>query len=151
MNRLVATVIAGLVAVPALAEADLEAGEKAFDRKCAICHQVINDEGEQLAGKRAQTGPNLYNVFNRPMGSVEGFRYSGLIQAANSQGIVLDQETLIAYVSDPTGWLEEVTGEDGRGNMNAVRLRDGEGENIYAFLASLAPAPEAEEATEETN
>lgn len=144
MNRLVATLVAGILATPAIAEADLEAGAKSFDRKCAICHQVINDEGEQLAGKRAKNGPNLYAVFNRPMGSVEDFNYSGLIEAANAQGIVLDQEMFAGYVADPSAWLKEATGESGRGNMNKVRLKDDEVANIYAFLASLAPAEEGD-------
>ncbi len=140
MNRLVATLFAGMLATPVIAEADLEAGGKSFDRKCAICHQVINDEGEQLAGKRAQNGPNLYNVFNRPLGSVEGFRYSKLLQAANEQGIVMDEAGFAAYTANPTEWLEEVTGGDGRGNMQRVRLNEEEIANIYAFLVSLAPA-----------
>lgn len=140
MNRLVATLVAGILATPAIAEADLEAGGKSFDRKCAICHQVINDAGEQLAGKRAKNGPNLYAVFNRPMGSVADFKYSDLIMAANSQGVTLDEETFGAYVGDPTNWLKETTGESGRGAMNKVRLKDEEVVNIYAFLASLAPA-----------
>ncbi|WP_050930635.1 c-type cytochrome [Aestuariivita boseongensis] len=144
MNRLVATVIAGLLAAPAFADADLEAGAKSFDRKCALCHQVINDEGEQLAGKKAKTGPNLYNVFNRPLGSVEGFRYSGLIEAAHEQEIVLDEESFGPYTADPTAWLKEATGESGRSGMNKVRLKDDEVANIYAYLVSLSPAPEGE-------
>ena len=139
MNRLVATLVAGILATPAIAEADLEAGGKSFDRKCAICHQVINDAGEQLAGKRAKNGPNLYAVFNRPMGSAPDFKYSDLIVAANSQGVILDEEMFGAYVADPTNWLKETTGESGRGAMNKVRLKDDEVANIYAFLASLAP------------
>ena len=141
MNRLVATIVAGLLAGPALAEVDLEAAAKSFERKCSTCHQVINDAGEQLAGKKAKTGPNLYATFNRPMGSVDGFRYSDLVLAANAQGIVLDQEMFGAYAADPTAWLKEVTGESkGRSKMNKVRLKDDEVAGIYAYLVSLAPA-----------
>ena len=44
MNRIVATLIAGLIAAPAIAEGDAEAGEKAF-KKCKSCHMVVSDAG----------------------------------------------------------------------------------------------------------
>lgn len=73
-----------LLSAPAFADGhasgDVAAGEEAFNRQCVACHVVVNDAGETLAGRNAQTGPNLYNVTGRGIGTVEDFRYSdGLI------------------------------------------------------------------------
>ena len=52
-----------------LADADAAKGQKVF-KKCAACHTV--DDG----GKN-KVGPNLWNIVNRPIGTHEGFTYSG--------------------------------------------------------------------------
>ena len=74
MNRLVAIAIAGLMAAPAFAEGDAAEGETAFNRQCSSCHVVADADGNILAGKRAKTGPNLYAVIGRTLGSVEDFK-----------------------------------------------------------------------------
>ena len=48
------------------------------------------DAGETLAGKKARTGPNLYGIAGRTAGSIEGFKYSDLIQAAGADGIMVE-------------------------------------------------------------
>ncbi|MBL9058777.1 MAG: c-type cytochrome [Mangrovicoccus sp.] len=54
----------------AFAAADVEAGGKVF-KKCAACH--VADKMEN------KTGPELMKILNRPIGSVEGFAYSGAL------------------------------------------------------------------------
>ena len=84
------------------ASGDAEAGEKAF-RQCVSCHVVVNEAGETLAGKAAKTGPNLYGVAGRVAGSVEGFGYSKLLEAANGAGVAYDEATFVGYIMDPSG------------------------------------------------
>lgn len=47
---------------------DIQRGEKIY-QKCAVCH-TLDDSGKHLAG------PNLYQVIGRPVGKVEGFKFS---------------------------------------------------------------------------
>jgi cytochrome c len=143
IRTLTAALATGLAlgAAPALAQdADLTAtgdaagGETAF-RQCQSCHVVQNEDGEVLAGRAAQTGPNLYGVVGRTAGTVEGFRYSDIMVTAGEQGLIWDEDDFVAYLLDPTGHLQEVTGENGRGKM-AYRVRQEEdATNLYAFLA----------------
>jgi cytochrome c len=51
-----------------LAQGDATKGEKEF-KKCMSCHSI--EEG----GKN-KTGPNLWNVMNRGVAKVEGYKYS---------------------------------------------------------------------------
>lgn len=129
------------LAAPALAEGhatgDAEAGEKAF-RQCKACHMVIDDAGETIV-KGGKTGPNLYGVMGRTAGSVEDFRYSDLIMAAGEKGLAWDEETFVGYTQDPTGWLKEYTGENGRGKMTYKARKEEDVVNIWAYLASIGP------------
>lgn len=148
MFRFIAIAAATVFAFPVLADGhavdltatgDVAAGEKAF-RKCVSCHVIVNGNGETLAGKRAKTGPNLYGVVGATSGSVEGFKYSKLMLAAGEGGTVYDEENFAAYVQDPTGFLRGVTGESGRGKMTYKVRKEADALNLYAYLASLAPA-----------
>ncbi|MEM8556068.1 MAG: cytochrome C [Pseudomonadota bacterium] len=116
---------------------DPVAGARVFNQ-CQACHVVQNDAGETLAGRAAKTGPNLHNVNGRQAGTVDGFRYSDSIVEAGEAGLVWDEETFVAYVQDPTGFLREyLDNRRARGNM-AYRLRDaGDATDLYAYLASL--------------
>jgi cytochrome c len=147
MLKKFALTAAVLVAGPAFADGDIAAGEKAF-RQCVSCHVVVDGDGNTLAGRKAQTGPNLYGVAGRTMGSVEDFKYSSLLQAANEQGVVFDEAFFVKYTMDPTGATQEATGESSRGAMTYKVRKEEDSLNLYAYLASLAPA--AEEAAEET-
>lgn len=132
-----------VLAAPAFADghADVAAGEEAFNRNCVSCHVVVNDEGETLAGRNAQTGPNLYGLHLRPIGSVEGFRYGDSIVEVGEAGGMWDEESFVGYTMDPTSWLRETLDNNrARGRM-AFQLRDqADAVNIYAYLVSLSPA-----------
>lgn len=152
MFRSLAIVAATVLAAPAFADGhavdltptgDAAAGEKAF-RQCISCHVVVNDEGETLAGRKSKTGPNLYGVVGREAGGVEDFKYSDIIKLAGEQGVIYDEANFVAYVQDPTGWLREVTGDNGRGKMTYKVRKEEDAVNLYAYLASLAPLPEPE-------
>ena len=121
------------------ATGDAEAGERQFDRQCVACHVVANADGEVLAGRTARTGPNLFGLAGRELGTVEGFRYSDALVTLGENGEVWTEEAFVAYVQDPTGWLRDTLNDSrARGKM-AYRVRDAEDAlNIYAFLATFA-------------
>lgn len=144
MMKTIVTLAATLMmATAAQAEGDIDAGKKAFG-KCKACHSVVSPDGEVLV-KGTKTGPNLYGVIGRQAGSTD-FRYSKTFVALNETGLVWDEANFAAFVTDPRGFLKE-QGTDGKTRMT-FKLRKG-GEDVAAFLASLAPAPEAEDTTEE--
>ncbi len=132
---------ATLLASPVLADGhitgDAEAGEAAF-RQCISCHVVVNAEGETLAGRNARTGPNLWGVAGRHVGSVEDFRYGNGLTALNEAEMVWDEANFVGYVQDPTGWIRETTGDNSLRGAMSFRVRSEEDAlNLYAYLASL--------------
>lgn len=136
----VASLLAGGIASAQEVTGDPEAGEGVF-RQCAACHNVVNDAGDVLAGRpNMRTGPNLYGIDGRLAGSVEDFRYSPGLTALNEMGHEWDQESFVAYIQDPTGYIRETTGDSSlRGAMAAQRLRgDDDGANLYAYIVSLS-------------
>jgi cytochrome c len=84
-----------LAALPApYNAADYEAGRRVF-AQCRSCHTI--DEG---AGNRV--GPNLHHVFNREIGTAEGFNYSESVQAAD---FTWDAAHLDQWLSNPQTFL----------------------------------------------
>ncbi len=73
---------------------DLENGKRKF-AMCRSCH-TINQGGPNM------TGPNLYGVFGRKAGSVEGFAYSDAVKAA---GFTWDADHLNNWLADPRGFM----------------------------------------------
>ncbi len=116
---------------------DAAAGEKAFNQ-CKACHMIQNDDGESIV-RGGRVGPNLYGVIGRTAGGVEDFRYSGLLETAGEQGLEWDEESFVAYIQDPTGWLQDYTGESGRGKMTYKLRKEEDGVDIWAYLASVGP------------
>ena len=73
-------------------------GEKVF-KKCSACHQVGDDAKNRV-------GPVLNDVMDRPAGSVDGFRYSKVLQSMADDGLVWTEETLTAFLSNPKGFMK---------------------------------------------
>lgn len=138
MTRWIIPVIAGLFAMPAFAEGDAEAGEKEF-RKCKSCHMIVSDSGDEIV-KGGKTGPNLYGVIGRQAGTLDGFRYGDDIVAAGEAGLVWDEETFVTYVTDPKAFLQTYLDNNRAKSKMAFKLRKG-GEDVYAYLVSVGPAP----------
>lgn len=136
--------LAALSPVAALA-GDAEAGRALFTSQCQNCHVVVNDAGETLAGRNARTGPNLYGVIGRPAGSIEGFRYGASMVEAGQAGLVWDEEHFVAYVQNPNVFLRTYLNNNrARGNMAFQVRNETAAQDVYAFLATFSPAPEAE-------
>jgi cytochrome c len=55
---------------PILAAADPASGEQIFGKKCTACHAVDGND---------KTGPHLNGSFDRDIGSIAGFGYSGIL------------------------------------------------------------------------
>jgi cytochrome c len=136
-----ATLFAALGAValaaPALAQ-DAAKGEKEFN-KCKTCHAIVAPDGTVIV-KGAKTGPNLYGVIGRPLGSYEGFDYGDGILKAGALGLVWDEAMLAEYVKDPTKWLDANSGDPKARSKMAFKLPKG-GADVAAYLASVAPPP----------
>lgn len=122
------------LAAPALAQ-DAAAGEKAFN-KCKACHSIIADDGTAII-KGGKTGPNLYGVIGRPVASVAGFNYGDSIMAVGAAGAAWDQASVVAYLADPTAWLQEKTGDGAAKSKMSFKLVDGAAD-VAAYLASVA-------------
>lgn len=133
---------AGMLATPAAAQdatGDAAAGEGLFGRQCTACHVVATGEGEVLAGRNARTGPNLYGVVGAPPGSQHDFSYSDALAAYGETGAIWAEDSLVAFVQDPTGHLREALDDPRARSKMAYRLRgEEEARDIYAFLATFA-------------
>ncbi|WP_238367676.1 c-type cytochrome [Mesobacterium pallidum] len=75
-----------------LASADAGAGERVFN-KCKACHQV--EPGAN------GTGPTLYNVVGRAVDSVQGYGYSGALEAVAD---VWSPDNLNHFLENPKGF-----------------------------------------------
>lgn len=123
MKRLLMIAGTALLAmtVSAAAEGDVKKGEKVF-KKCKACHAV----GEKAKNK---VGPQLNGVVDRPLGAVEGFKYSKALLAKAEEGLVWDAANLSAYLTKPKDFIP-------KGKMAFAGLKkEADRENIIAYLA----------------
>ena len=68
-------------------------GKKIF-KKCVACHSL--QEGKN------KIGPSLYNLLDRKIGSVEGYKYS---KAMKNSGVVWDEESLDKFLTKPRKFI----------------------------------------------
>jgi cytochrome c len=97
MRHIIAAVLIALSPLAASAQdapaGNAENGQRLFNQ-CRVCH-TPNEGG------RSGVGPNLYRVFGRPAGSIEGFRYSAPMRERAAAGLVWTEANLRAYLADP--------------------------------------------------
>ena len=137
MNRVLATVIAGLLAAPAFAEGDAAAGEKEFN-KCKSCHMIVAEDGTEIV-KGGKTGPNLWGIAGRTAGTYPDFRYGDSIVAAGEKGLVWDETTFVEYVADPRTFLRTYLDDSKAKSNMSFKLAKG-GEDVWAYLVSVGPS-----------
>ena len=138
-------VLSTVLAAPAFAAGDAEAGAKVFN-KCQTCHVVANEAGEVLAGRNAKTGPNLYGVVGRAAGTYPEFKYGESIVALGASGYTWTEADLAVYLADPAKFLKEKLGDDkAKSKMSFKLTNETEAANVAAFLASFSAAPAAAE------
>ena len=116
--------------------ADPAAGESDFKR-CKACHAITAEDGTDIV-KGGKTGPNLYGVIGRQVGSVEDFRYGDSLEEAGEEGLVWDEESLAKYITDPKAWLAEVLDDPKAKTKMTYKHRKG-AEDMAAYLATLGP------------
>lgn len=142
MKLMIATAAAAVtLAGAAFAEShagsgDAAAGETEFN-KCKSCHMIVADDGTEIV-KGGRTGPNLYNVIGRQAGTYEDFRYGDSLVAAGEAGLIWNEETFVAYVQDPKGFLAEYLDDSGARSKMSYRLRKGM-EDVYSYLVTVSP------------
>ncbi|MDB5412365.1 MAG: cytochrome c family protein [Rubritepida sp.] len=122
-------VVAALLALAPFGRAsaqDADAGQRVFNQ-CRACH-TINQSG------RSGVGPNLYGIWGRPAGSIEGFRYSAPMREKATAGLVWNEETLAAYITDPKAVVPG-------GSMSYPGLRNEQQRNdLLAYLQRASTA-----------
>ena len=112
-----------VIAAPALAAGDAEAGGKLFTKTCGGCHSI----GE---GARGGFGPELNGIIGRPAGSTTDYQYS---DAMKNSGVVWTREKLAAYIENPKSVVSGT-------RMIFWGISDQEKiENILAYLATFQP------------
>jgi len=99
----------------------IDAGEKVF-KKCKACHK-LEDGGRG-------SGPHLFNVVGRPIGGVEGFKYSKTLAGMDG---VWDEETLAAFLANPKKFAK------GTRMSFAGLKKDADIEAITAYLKTFQP------------
>lgn len=140
-TSLIATLATLALSLPAVAQdlsGDASKGEAEF-KKCKACHMIQDDSGTDIV-KGGKTGPNLYGVYGRPYASEEGFKYGeGLLELAEKNpDQVWNEEHLIAYVTDPTAYVKEHTGDPKAKSKMTFKLNKNQAD-IVAFLAQHSP------------
>ncbi|MBW4962469.1 cytochrome c family protein [Sulfitobacter sp. CW3] len=136
-TALVATVFAAPVFADSHSAGDVAAGEKNFG-KCKACHAIVDDAGEVIQ-KGGKTGPNLFNIVGRQAGSVDGYKYGKSLVEAGDAGLIWDEASLAAYMTNPTEFLRETLDDSKARSKMSFKLRKG-GEDVAAYLASVSPA-----------
>ena len=131
--------MAVVLAAPAWAEGDAAVGEKEFN-KCKACHAIIAADGTVIV-KGGKVGPDLYGVAGRPAGSFPDYAYGPSLVAAGVKGLVWDEASFVSYVQDPTGFLRTYLDDPSAKGKMAFKLAK-KGEDVYAYLVSVAPAVE---------
>ncbi|MEF3047054.1 c-type cytochrome [Pseudotabrizicola sp. L79] len=122
-----------LLSSPAFA-GDAAKGEADF-KKCKACHGITAADGSDIV-KGGKTGPNLFGLIGRQIGSYPDFKYGDSIVAAGADGSVWDEASLAAYLVDPTAWLKDKTGDAGAKSKMTFKLTKGS-EDMAAYLATL--------------
>jgi len=120
-----AAVLLSVFASPALAEGDPAKGAKVF-RKCKACH-VVDEEKNRV-------GPHLVGIIDRPVATVDGFKYSKAMVEFGADGQVWDIDTLTVYLKKPKDLIKKTS-------MAFVGLKkDKDIENIIAYLQDPSSA-----------
>ena len=123
MKYVLLTLALTVIAAPAFAAGDAEAGGKLFTKTCGGCHSI----GE---GARGGFGPELNGIIGRPAGTTQDYQYS---EAMKNSGVVWTREKLADYIENPKSVVSGT-------RMIFWGISDQEKiENILAYLATFQP------------
>lgn len=107
----VAAVVLAASAAPvfALEGGDAAKGEAVF-KKCVACHKIGPDAKNAV-------GPQQNGIVGRKAGTVEGYKYSALNQAAGENGLVWTEDNVFAYLADPSAFLKKFLTDAGKADL----------------------------------
>ncbi len=114
---------------------DPVAGEAVFNT-CKACHAIIAPDGT-VVRKGGKIGPNLYGVIGRQIGAAPDYTFSAASIAAGADGTRWDEPMVVAWLSDPSRWLQTKTGNDAAKSKMVYSLSAG-GADVAAYLATFA-------------
>ena len=123
MKYVLLTLVLTVIAAPAFAAGDADAGGKLFTKTGGGCHSI----GE---GARGGFGPELNGIIGRPAGTTTDYQYS---DAMKNSGVVWTREKLAAYIENPKSVVSGT-------RMIFWGISDQEKiENILAYLETFQP------------
>jgi len=127
LSMFLGAAFAAVVAVPAVALADGDAakGAKVF-KKCAACHTATEAKNK--------VGPHLVGIIDRPMASVEDYKYSKAMTEHAAEVPAWTVEALDAYLRNPKGVVK------GTKMAFAGLKKDDDVANVIAYLSDPAAA-----------
>jgi len=122
-----AVIAAAAVFAPAAAFADGDAakGAKIF-KKCAACHTATEEKNK--------VGPHLVGIIDRPIASVEDYKYSPAMTEHAAEVPAWTVEALGAYLHSPKGVVK------GTKMAFAGLKKDKDVEDVIAYLTDPAAA-----------
>lgn len=126
-SMLFGAVIAAAVFAPAAAFADGDAakGAKIF-KKCAACHTATDEKNK--------VGPHLVGIIDRPIASVEDYKYSKAMTEHAAEVPTWTVEALGAYLHKPKAVVK------GTKMAFAGLKKDKDVEDVIAYLTDPAAA-----------
>ena len=135
MKHVILPLILALGAAAPVMAGDAAKGEAEF-KKCKTCHAIVAADGTEIV-KGGKTGPNLFGVIGRTVGSEPAFAgYSDALTALGATGRVWDEAALAVFVANPSAWLQEASGDPAAKSKMTFKLAKG-GEDVAAYLSSL--------------
>ncbi|MDJ0823375.1 MAG: cytochrome C [Paracoccaceae bacterium] len=143
MKHVLATALALATAGPVTAgghaTGDAATGEKVYS-KCRSCHMIVSPDGEVIQ-RGARTAPNLYGLFGRTPGSVDGFRYGdAFVLLGTMMADGWTEEAFVQYVTDPRTYLRETLNDGAARSRKAYKLgTEQEARDVWAYIVSVSP------------
>ena len=136
LAQLALAAMIALTTAPAMADADLKKGKKVF-KKCRACHTIGEDA-------KTKIGPILNNVFGATAGTNAEFagKYSKAMMKKGEEGLVWNEETLNEFLKKPKKFVKKTK------MVFAGIKKDGQRENLIAFLKQYSPDAKPAEAEE---
>lgn len=135
MKHLILSLVLALGTAAPVMAGDTAKGEAEF-QKCKACHAVVAADGTEIV-KGGKTGPNLFGVIGRTVGTEPDFAaYGDALKMIGAAGRVWDEAALTTFVADPAAWVKEASGDPAAKSKMTFKLAKG-GEDVAAYLASL--------------